>query len=135
MAGKTMRVLLIDDEETIVRAMAALLEDLGCNVVRSADGREGLELALRERFDVIISDIRMPRLGGLELVSALREHGLSVPVLLISGHGDERITEKAAEVGAAGFLQKPVALRELVEYLRQYGMAPTQEEESKQGRR
>ncbi len=113
-----MRILLIDDEESITSAIAGLLEDLGCTVVCSPDGQDGLERTREGKFDLIISDIRMPRMDGLAMLQCMREDGCTTPVVLISGHGDDRIAETAEEVGAVGFLQKPVRLRQLVATLR-----------------
>ncbi len=79
-------ILIADDEAFIVDLLATLLEDEGFTVLRAYDGAEALAIAERERPDLILSDVMMPRLSGIELVARLRtwEDGSSPPVILMS---------------------------------------------------
>ena len=113
-----MRVLLVDDEEAILSTLTEILTDLGHSVRSTVDGEGAARAALSEPFDLVISDIRMPRMDGLKLVNTLREQSLGVPVILISGHGSDDIAAQAAEVDAVRLLHKPINIRDLLAGIR-----------------
>jgi two-component system, cell cycle sensor histidine kinase and response regulator CckA len=107
-------VLLVDDEETVLQVEGSMLEYLGYTVVTSASPLEALDLyrAGKERIDVVVLDLRMPRLSGLECLRALREIEPSVRVVLVSGTDDSRLAQAQA-YGAAAVLLKPLSIRDL----------------------
>ena len=80
-----MRILLVDDEAAFLKAVAEVLEDLGHTVTCKTDGAEALVEALKEPWDLLVSDIRMPGMDGLGLVESLRSHSVQVPVILVPG--------------------------------------------------
>ncbi|HVV17543.1 MAG TPA: EAL domain-containing protein [Polyangia bacterium] len=108
-------VLLVDDERSIARAYARSLGDAGFEVVCAYDGQEAAESARRQRFDVIVSDITMPQMSGLELLRAVREHDLDVPFVLMTGGPAVDSAVRAVEYGALRYLIKPIDTRELEE--------------------
>src|SRR5215469_1795474 len=79
------RILLIDDDESIRRDYGRALRSLGFVVDVAADGREAVDLLREKAFDTVISDINMPHMGGMELLRAVRERDLDVPVMLMTG--------------------------------------------------
>lgn len=83
-AGQKPKVLVVDDEPGIRETLAALLEDEGYLVSRARDGMEALSAVENRRFDVILTDVRMPRLDGMALVRRLRERGDNLPIVLMS---------------------------------------------------
>jgi CheY-like chemotaxis protein len=112
-------VLVADDDPTIRRLMGVFLKTLGYSAVVVADGEEALRAALADPPDLVISDIHMPELGGLELTRRLREEPAlrEVPILLFSasiGQADEALWRS---VGASGFVVKPPTLAALRETL------------------
>jgi len=113
-----MRVLLVDDEGAILSTLTEILADLGHSVRSAEDGEEALQAALDEPFDLVVSDIRMPRMDGLKLVEALRDRGLDVPVILITGHGTDDIAARASLVDAVRLLHKPIKIRDLLAGIR-----------------
>ena len=118
-ARRPPRIALCDDQALVLRGLAALLADLGIEIAVEAPSAELLLAALPKRpVDVIVSDIRMPGLGGIGLVGALRERGDATPVILLTTFDDSDLLLRAVEAGAQGFLLKdasPEDLRDAIE--------------------
>jgi EAL domain-containing protein (putative c-di-GMP-specific phosphodiesterase class I) len=108
-------VLLVDDEQSIARAYARTLGMAGFQVEIAFDGKTAAEAARARNFDVIVSDIAMPEMNGLELLRAVREHDLDVPFVLMTGGPAIESAVRAVEYGALRYLIKPVSASELEE--------------------
>ena len=108
-------VLLVDDEQSIARAYARTLGAAGFAVEVAFDGKEAAAAARERSFDVIISDIAMPEMNGLELLRAVREHDLDVPFVLMTGGPAIESAVRAVEYGALRYLIKPISATELEE--------------------
>jgi EAL domain-containing protein (putative c-di-GMP-specific phosphodiesterase class I) len=108
-------ILLVDDEQSIARAYARTLGAAGFSVETAGDGRAAAAAARDRDFDVIISDITMPEMNGLELLRAVREHDLDVPVVLMTGGPAIDSAVRAMEYGALRYLIKPIDPAELEE--------------------
>lgn len=108
-----MRILLIEDESKTLQSIKQGLEENGWAVNTAADGLQGLKLARQSTYDVIVSDITMPGLNGLELCRQLREEGSSTPILLLTAlnHTDDKVT--GFDAGADDYLAKPFEFKEL----------------------
>lgn len=104
------RVLLVDDEPELRRLLRRSLVRAGFDVVEAVDGRAALEAARLAHFDVVISDVRMPRMGGLELLERLQLEEPDVPVVLMSGSSELPNRQSAVDVGAFDYLTKPIEL-------------------------
>ncbi len=111
-------VLLVDDEGSIARAYARSLGAAGFEVVCAFDGSEAAEAARERRFDVIISDITMPQMSGLDLLRAVREHDLDVPFILMTGGPAIDSAVRAVEYGALRYLIKPIDPPDLEDVVR-----------------
>jgi CheY-like chemotaxis protein len=111
--GAPGRVLLVDDQQELRRLLERTLVKAGHEVVTASNGREAIALARESRFDVVLSDVRMPDMGGVELLEQLRAHDPDLPVLLVSGSPDLETAMKAVEYGAFEYLVKPVAFDKL----------------------
>lgn len=112
------KLLIADDELHIRRGIAASVPwaDHGVQVVgEAADGLEGLRLTEEHRPDVVITDVRMPRMDGLELAEKLRERFPAVKVLLLSGYADFAYAQQAIRLGVTEYLLKPFGAEELLE--------------------
>lgn len=110
-----LRIALADDQALIRNALAALLPELGIAVaLQVGDGQALVEALASTRVDVVVSDIRMPRLSGLDAVRALRARGDTTPVLLLTTFDEPRLLAEARAAGAQGFLLKASAPEELV---------------------
>jgi DNA-binding response OmpR family regulator len=109
------RILLVEDHKDLAETIIDFLETLGAIVDYAADGLSGLHLARTERFDVILLDVNLPGMDGIELCHKLREqHGSSVPIMMITAR--DELNDKLAgfESGADDYLVKPFDLPELV---------------------
>lgn len=108
-------IALADDQALIRNALAALLPELGIAVaLQASDGQALVEALASTRVDVVVSDIRMPRLSGLDAVRALRARCDTTPVLLLTTFDEPRLLAEARAAGAQGFLLKASAPEELV---------------------
>ena len=113
-AHPAIRIALCDDQALVLRGLSALLSDLGIEIALEATAAEPLLDALQRRpVDVVVRDIRMPGLGGIGLVAALRERGDATPVILLTTFDDDALLLRAVEAGAQGFLLKDASPEEL----------------------
>jgi EAL domain-containing protein (putative c-di-GMP-specific phosphodiesterase class I) len=113
-ADSRRRVLVIDDEPAVVKALCLLLEKKGFAVSAANNAREALALLERSKFDVILTDIIMPEISGVELLRQLRRHDLDVPVILMTAGPTLDTALEAIAYGAQQYLLKPVEPEELV---------------------
>jgi len=107
------RVLLAEDHPVNQQLVVRLLEKRGCTVVVAADGQEAVDAAQRERFDVVLMDIQMPRLGGFEATAAIRNleraAGRRTPIIAMTAHALKGDRERCLEAGMDAYLSKPLA--------------------------
>jgi CheY-like chemotaxis protein len=111
--GAPGRVLLVDDQDELRQLYRRTLLKDGHEIVTASNGRAAVEVAQQSRFDVVISDVRMPDMGGIELLQQLHERDPDLPVLLVSGSPDLDTAMKAVQFGAIEYLVKPVAFDKL----------------------
>jgi two-component system nitrogen regulation response regulator NtrX len=102
------RILVADDESAIRNALRLILEYEGYKVLEAGDGETAFSTARRASPDAVLLDIQMPRLDGLATLDKLRDAGLAMPVLMISGHGTVSTAVEALKKGAQDFLEKPL---------------------------
>jgi two-component system response regulator HydG len=107
-------VLVVDDEANARRGMKALLEQEGFTVSTAADGAEALDLLASGSFDVVVTDLKMPRIDGLELLKRARQTYEDLPVVMVTAHGAVESAIAAMKAGAEDYLEKPVQIDELV---------------------
>lgn len=108
------KVLVIDDEKAIRRSIKEILEFEKYTVDEAEDGMQGLTMAQKNNYDVILSDIKMPKLDGLELQNKLIENGIPSALIIMSGHGTIDTAVEAVKKGAYDFLSKPIDLNRLL---------------------
>ena len=104
------RLLIVDDEPGIRESLTGILEDEGYQVESAASGEAGLELIRKTAFDVILLDVWLPGMDGLETLERVRELENPPEVLMISGHGTIETAVRATKLGAYDFLEKPLSL-------------------------
>jgi two-component system response regulator AtoC len=112
------KVLVIDDEAGVRRTLSMILEDEGYQVISASDGKEGLDRALKEEPDLILCDIRMPRMDGLEFLEQYRKQNGQALVITITAYGSTELAVEAMKKGAYDYLPKPFATDEVVLTLR-----------------
>ena len=112
------RILIVDDEPEMVRGLEDNFRFEGYQTLAARTGKEGLALALSEVPDLILLDIMMPELSGWDVLRALRQKGLDVPVIMLSARGEEVDRILGLELGADDYVTKPFSLRELLARVR-----------------
>jgi two-component system nitrogen regulation response regulator NtrX len=108
------RILIIDDEKPIRNTLRDILEYEKFEVIEAADGQEGLRLASEEKPDLILCDIKMSKMDGMEVLSKLQEMDADIPVVMISGHGTIETAVEALKKGAYDYIAKPPDLNRLL---------------------
>ena len=112
------KILVIDDEKAIRRSIREILEFEKHTVEEAEDGQMGLNMALKYPYDVILSDIKMPKLDGTELLQKLVQAGSEAALILMSGHGTIETAVEAVKNGAYDYLAKPIDLNRLLVAIR-----------------
>ena len=107
-------ILIVDDEESILKSLGGILEDEGYKPLFAGDGVEALAIAQREAPDVVMLDIWMPRMEGLETLQKLKEIHPGLIVIMMSGHGTIETAVKSTKLGAYDFIEKPLSLEKVV---------------------
>lgn len=118
------QILLIDDEELVTRSLEKFLNKAGYAVTVAKSGREAIEQVKKNSFDLIISDVRMPEMDGIETIQNIRAYlkecnSKPVPEVLITGYADADKYEKARELKVAEYLYKPFDRVELLRVIRE----------------
>jgi EAL domain-containing protein (putative c-di-GMP-specific phosphodiesterase class I) len=108
-------ILLVDDEESLVRSIRRALTAAGYEVSTASDGRRAVDLLADATFDTILSDIDMPRMNGIQLLQAVRQRDVDVPVILMTGAPDLSTAVQAVAHGAFSYLTKPIDMADLRE--------------------
>jgi DNA-binding response OmpR family regulator len=112
------KVLIIEDDPTIVRGLKDTLEDESFEVLTAADGGEGYEKIIREKPDLIILDLMLPKLDGFDLCRRVRSERIPTPILILTARGEEADRVKGLNLGADDYVIKPFSLLELLARVR-----------------
>jgi len=107
-------ILIIDDEKAIRKTLTEILSYEGYKIEEAGDGEEGLRKFKEKNFDVVLCDIKMPKLDGIEFLDKVREYNPDVPVIMISGHGTIETAVEAVKKGAYDYIAKPPDLNRLL---------------------
>jgi DNA-binding NtrC family response regulator len=126
------KILIIDDERAIRRALREILEFEQFEVDEAENGKQGLEKALAQSYDIIFCDIKMPELDGMEVLEGITKANIDVPVIMISGHGNIETAVQAIRNGAFDFIEKPLDLNRILVTIRNARDKSVLVEETKQ---
>ena len=110
-------VLIVEDEPKIAQVARDYLQAAGCTVVMAGDGRSGLQAAARSRPDLVVLDLRLPDIDGLDVARRLRQGG-PVPIIMLTARGEESDKLVGLELGADDYMTKPFSPKELVARVR-----------------
>ena len=106
------KILLADDSQTMRLFIKLFIKNLsGVRVTEAADGCDAIEKIREEEFDLIITDINMPHMDGLQLIRDIRGMGLATPIIVLSTRGEENDIEKGLSLGANDYMTKPISGR------------------------
>jgi DNA-binding response OmpR family regulator len=111
-------ILVIDDDEAIRQVIGVMLENEGFRSILTADGKTGLQEAFASRPSLIVVDLRMPGLSGVDVCKAIRSAGMQTPLIVLSAVGDEIDKVLLLEIGADDYIVKPFGTRELLARIR-----------------
>src|SRR4051812_9935285 len=108
------RILIVDDEKNVRRSLSLTLEDAGHEVAVAEDAIRAMERVRAESFDLLVLDIRIGEISGIQLFQKLREVGVLIPVLFMSGNASLTEAVETIRLGSADFLEKPFAPERLI---------------------
>jgi DNA-binding NtrC family response regulator len=113
-------ILLIEDEEPIRRVMVKILveENKTYSVTEATNGKEGFETLSKKSFDLVLCDIKMPKMDGIEVLQHTRKKGIQIPFIMLTGHGNVETAVEAMKLGAYDFIPKPPDLNRLLTAVR-----------------
>ncbi len=111
-------VLIVDDEASIRISLRTILSGLGFSVVEAARGEEAISLVRTAQFDIVLLDINMPGLGGIEVCRLMRKNAPLLPIVMLTVQGSEDRKVEALDAGADDYITKPFQLRELIARIR-----------------
>ncbi len=114
MKNKNIKVLLIDDEAEFVSTLAERLELRGYLAKTAEDGESGISMIEKEVFDIVVLDLMMPGLSGLETLRQIKIINSKIPVILLTGHGSTKEGMAGMRLGAFDYLMKPLDISELI---------------------
>jgi len=112
------RILIVDDENQFVDAVVERLQLRGFDACGVNTGHDAMALLDQQDYDVVLLDVKMPGLGGLEVIRKIKEKWPSLRVVLLTGHGSSQDAEKGMQLGAFKYVMKPVNIDELISILR-----------------
>jgi len=108
------KILIIEDEEDLVKGLKLNLAGEGYDVTWAYDGQEGIRKAMEERPDLIILDIMLPKMDGLEVCREIRQKNVNIPIIMLTAKGEEVDKVVGLEIGADDYITKPFSIRELL---------------------
>lgn len=108
-------ILLVDDEHDFLELLAARLTNRDMEVSTAASGEEAVNISQKERFDIIVIDLAMPGIDGIETIKQIKAHRPNAEVIMLSGHANIKSSVEAIKVGAEDFLEKPVDMNILLQ--------------------
>ncbi|MGE4503926.1 MAG: response regulator [Desulfovibrionaceae bacterium] len=118
MSKKPIRVMLVDDEPDFVDMLSLRLEGAGMEVTCASGGRESLRLLEKHSYDVIVLDLLMPGMNGVETLEEIRKRGHKAEVVIMTGHGPKQDLARCAELGAYDTLLKPADFADVLAVIR-----------------
>lgn len=107
-------VLIIEDDAHIVELLTIHLQDLDCKIISAHDGKQGLELAMNGQYDLIILDLMLPKLNGIEICRRIRQNNFHTPILMLTAKSEEIDKVLGLETGADDYITKPFSIREFI---------------------
>lgn len=113
------KIMVIDDQPGVRRLIFEVLNQAGFNVMLATNGNEALEKVTAEELKLIILDMKMPGMGGLEFLKELRRRASNLPVIVITAYSEQNIVEEVKKLGVHFFLQKPFDIYQLYQLVHQ----------------
>ncbi len=115
--AKKMSVLYVEDEESLRNKTGSLLAKLFQNVELAVDGKEGFDKYLHNKYDIVITDISMPNMNGLDLINNIRKNDLHQEIIIISAYTESVYSDQVNTANVTGYIYKPVEINQMLEIL------------------
>ena len=109
-----MKIIVVDDDVIMLQAIKTMLTKEGYQVFATTDAEDAIETIKEEEFDLVISDIMMPYISGIELLSAIKAENKKIPIIIVSALDQKEVILTAFQEGAEDFVKKPISLSELL---------------------
>ena len=110
-----LKILVVEDNQDSREQFVDMLQNLCENITTAVDGEDGLQKFKENSFDLVISDINMPKMNGIEMVSAIRENDSKTSVIVVSAHNEESYLEQAQHLNIDEYIYKPIDLGAFIE--------------------
>ncbi len=114
------KILIVDDSMFSRSMLKKVLKNNGYEVIEASNGREGLKVIIEENPDFVFTDLLMPEMDGIELLTSVKEKNLSVPISVVSANIQDSIRQQCLELGAIEFFTKPPDIEKLQKHLEEY---------------
>ena len=124
-------ILYVEDEESVQNQTKMILDDFVKEVKVASDGEEGLKIALEEDIDIIVTDIMMPHMNGIDMLKALKEKNKDIPVIITTAFTETDYLMEAIKLKVDGFITKPINIKDLINYIYTVMLPKVQKEELK----
>ncbi|MFM1977902.1 MAG: hypothetical protein RLZZ151_417, partial [Pseudomonadota bacterium] len=111
--NKVKRILAVDDEPNMRRLLEIMLKQAGYQAIVASNGREALDILQKEGADLVVSDLHMPGMDGLGLLSGMRDSEIDTPVIIVTAHGEIESAVNAMKLGASDYILRPFDLETL----------------------
>ena len=108
------KILVVDDEESILHFLKTALEKRGFDVSTAADGKEGVSFYLKQRPDLVLLDIRLPKINGVDVLRKIKKKDPKALVMMITAFGAKRTIAQAMKLGAQDYINKPFDLKDML---------------------
>lgn len=117
--AEKIKILIVDDEVKFLDSIAQRLELRGLDVAKASNGKDAVEIARREKFDLALLDLKMPGMDGFEVLQILKKEHKFIEIIILTGHGSLESAVECTKLGAFGYLPKPYELESLLEVLKE----------------
>ena len=107
-------VLVVEDDKSLSDLLEIHLKDLNCNIIKTYDGKDGLDLSVNNNYDLIVLDIMLPNVDGLQICKEVRKKEIYTPILMLTSKSEELDKVVGLEIGADDYLTKPFGVREFI---------------------
>ncbi len=114
------RVLIAEDEDLITSTIVALLNTMGLEYIAVDNGEDAIKEFKSKKFDLIITDIFMPKLDGFQFIEFIRNVNKKIPIIVISGYIDNETIRKIKNIGADEYIEKPFSIKEVKEVIKNF---------------
>ena len=121
---KQYELLIVDDEKRFANMLAKRLLLRGCSCKVCFNGKEALDVVIRNRFSLVLLDLKLPDIYGIDVLKQIKKDSPETPVIIVTGHGTEDDRRECMKQGAYAFMHKPLGIDELMNILEQIGEMP-----------